>query len=430
MDISKKIENKFSGFVKNLQNLVRINTVNPYSGDALAPGEKEGQEYLKTVLDKIGFHTIMLRVPDNIGKKMGLITPEGRNFKNRPNLVGIYDTGRNGKTIILNGHMDTVGISGMGKDALKGEIINNKLYGRGSTDCKGNLISSALAVSSLLEVADKELCGKIIFQSVIGEECSDSGAGTLSLINQGYKGDLVISIDGTYHKLIVGCCGVATLDIFINGEGGHAAESEKINAIDNAILIKEVMDKIKKQRLNKDKKLNINIGIFNSGISSTVIPDKAYLSYNIVYNQRDFYKNRKAIKSNKIYLMTQTEKEIKNIVDKNSQLKEYPPEFKWIKNLHPYKSETAKKYLTIFDRISTRILGKELPHKILAGWIDPSWYNYFCKIPVLGFAAGTEGVAHSTNEYIELENIKNHSTVLANYLYELLKKENGGNVKC
>jgi acetylornithine deacetylase/succinyl-diaminopimelate desuccinylase-like protein len=118
--INKKIENKFSGFIKNLQNLVRINTVNPYSGDSFTQGKKEGQEYLKMVLDKIGFHTIMLCVPDNIGKKMGLIIPEGRNFKNRPNLVGLYDTGRKGKTIILNGHMDTVGISGMGKDALKG----------------------------------------------------------------------------------------------------------------------------------------------------------------------------------------------------------------------------------------------------------------------------------------------------------------------
>lgn len=423
--INKEIENKFSGFVKNLQNLVRINTVNPYSGDSLAPGEKEGQEYLKAVLDNIGFHTIMLHVPDNIGKKMGLIIPEGRNFKNRPNLVGIYDTGRKGRTIILNGHMDTVGTSGMRKDALKGEIVNNKLYGRGSSDCKGNLISSALAVSSLLEAADEQLCGKIIFQSVIGEESSDSGAGTLSLINQGYKGDLVICIDGCYHRLVVGCSGVLTLDIFVNAEGGHASDYEKINAIDNAILIKNVMDKIKKLRLKKDKNLNINLGIFNSGISSVVIPDKAYLSYNIVYNQTDFYKNRKGIKSNKIYLMTQIEKEIKNIIDKNSQLKKYPPELKWLKNIYPYKSaiKTTKEYLTIFDRTSIRILGKELPHKIIAGWIDPSWYNYFCKIPVLGFAAGTEGVAHSPNEYIELENIKNHSTVLANYLYELLKNE-------
>jgi acetylornithine deacetylase/succinyl-diaminopimelate desuccinylase-like protein len=44
------------------------------------------------------------------------------------------------------------------------------------------------------------------------------------LINQGYKGDLAICIDGSYHKLIVGCSGVLTLDIFVNGEGGHAAE--------------------------------------------------------------------------------------------------------------------------------------------------------------------------------------------------------------
>ena len=47
----------------------------------------------------------------------------------------------------------------------------------------------------MLSVAD-DLSGSIVFESVMDEECSGSGAGTLTCCHEGYTGDMVVVVDG------------------------------------------------------------------------------------------------------------------------------------------------------------------------------------------------------------------------------------------
>jgi acetylornithine deacetylase/succinyl-diaminopimelate desuccinylase-like protein len=73
--------------------------------------------------------------------------------KKRPNLIYRLKGNGKGKTLILNGHIDTKPIGDTTEwkmiDPAKPEIINNKLYGRGSVDMKGGIagiIASAMAI--------------------------------------------------------------------------------------------------------------------------------------------------------------------------------------------------------------------------------------------------------------------------------------------
>ena len=73
---------------------------------------------------------------------------------------------------MLNGHTDTVTLSGYDGDALSGEIVDDKLYGRGSADMKSGLAASMI---TLLRAKSMNLPGDIIFTAVSDEEYGSIG---------------------------------------------------------------------------------------------------------------------------------------------------------------------------------------------------------------------------------------------------------------
>src|SRR5215213_6292250 len=66
----------------------------------------------------------------------------------RPNVVGIARGTGGGKTLLLNGHMDTVGVAGMsGGHQPRIDREHGRLYGRGGYDMKGGLAACMLATA-------------------------------------------------------------------------------------------------------------------------------------------------------------------------------------------------------------------------------------------------------------------------------------------
>jgi acetylornithine deacetylase/succinyl-diaminopimelate desuccinylase-like protein len=240
------------------QDIVRINTVNPYSGDRDTGLEKHGQAYLEPILDSMGARTTLFEPPPDIYQRMGVLGPKGRSFKDRPNLVAEFDLGGEGPTIILNGHMDTVGVSDMTIDPFSGEVKDGAIWGRGSSDCKGGLTTAVIATKALLPYQD-QLAGRIIFQSVVDEECSGSGAGTLACCDAGYRGHAAVVVDGNDLQITLGCGGCLTADLYVQGRAGHAARGG-ISAIDKGLVVKSAIDAFKAQRERRFPDARVNLG--------------------------------------------------------------------------------------------------------------------------------------------------------------------------
>ena len=67
-------------------------------------------------------------------------------------VVGVIDGAAPGKTIVLDGHTDTVGIAPgvpWTRDPFGADIVDGKLYGRGSADMKGAVAAMVHAAASL-----------------------------------------------------------------------------------------------------------------------------------------------------------------------------------------------------------------------------------------------------------------------------------------
>lgn len=131
-------------------------------------------------------------------------------------------------TILLNSHHDTVRPNrGYTKDPFKAIIEDGKLYGLGSNDAGGALVS---LLAAFLFYYDKLLAYNLIFSATAEEEISGKN-GIEALLPLLGKIDFAIVGEPTQMQLAIAEKGLMVLDYVAHGKSGHAAREEGVNAI-------------------------------------------------------------------------------------------------------------------------------------------------------------------------------------------------------
>src|SRR5579875_3394110 len=65
----------------------------------------------------------------------------------RPSIVGIRRGSGGGRSLMLNGHLDTVAVAGYGGDPFAPERRDGRLYGRGAYDMKSGVAAMMIAAA-------------------------------------------------------------------------------------------------------------------------------------------------------------------------------------------------------------------------------------------------------------------------------------------
>lgn len=178
--------------LKLLGELVRTDTV------AIPPDgrEAEGQRVLAAFLRKRGLD---VEVYDT-----GFLECSGhpyvrsdRHYKGRPNVIARVPGRGAGRSLLLNGHMDTVppGSRPWRYGAFSGKLSGGRLYGRGAWDMKGGL-AAQFGVALALRKAGVRLGGDLLCESVVDEEWA-GGGGTLAARLRGDRADACVIPEGT-----------------------------------------------------------------------------------------------------------------------------------------------------------------------------------------------------------------------------------------
>jgi acetylornithine deacetylase len=201
----------------------------------------------------------------------------------RPNVVGKWTGSGDGKSLILNGHIDTVepGVREQWDvDPFSGELRDGRVIGRGSLDMKAGVVANLIAAAALRN-AGWEPRGDLIVESVISEE--DGGAGALATILRGYTADACIITEPTALDLVIAQGGSLVFRIHVAGKSAHgAARNEGESAFEHFLPIYEELVALEAARNRTldhplyaeiENKIPINVGVIQSGAWPSSVPD-------------------------------------------------------------------------------------------------------------------------------------------------------------
>jgi acetylornithine deacetylase len=242
-----------------LSDLVAITSINPDLVPG-SPGEGDIARYIAQWLARAGLE---VELPESV--------------PGRPNVVGIARGTGGGKTLLLNGHMDTVGVAGM-PDAHRPHVADGRLYGRGAYDMKGGLAACMLAIAAARK---QRLRGDVIFTAVIDEEYAS--AGTMDLATR-YRADGAIVAEFTELQLILAHRGFVWLDIETIGKAAHGSRPDL--GVDAIVKMGKVLVEIEKLdlrlRSNPTHRLlgsgSLHASLIQGGQELSSYPERCLLS--------------------------------------------------------------------------------------------------------------------------------------------------------
>lgn len=417
--------------------LVRTPTVNPYSGDASAGSEKAGQDLIAKHLRHAGAKVSRVPVPADIYRRCGVLGPEGRSWKGRENAVGrfhfeakdakrqaVAHPARSGRgrgkeqprTLILNCHMDTVGVDSYEGDPFDPVVHAGRLYGRGSSDSKGNLAAGLIAIRALRKAAT-DISGEIVYESVVDEECNGVGAGTLACLDAGIVGDACLALDGGGVQPYIRGDGVVTPEITVTGQSGHAAFGA-VNAIDKLLVVKAALDEFRRQRMLARRPRQMNIGVIRGGTHPAVVPAAASMQYNISYGLEEV--DPAHANPPGWAIMQQFEQAVAKAADADDWLSAHPPAIRWIKDGPPYALPEDLRVVKIVSYAYESVCDELRPMDVLA-WGDAAHFWNIAKIPAVGMGCGAAGTPHASVEYIDLADQLLNAKAIAIAAYRFLK---------
>ncbi|KFY14698.1 hypothetical protein V492_02456 [Pseudogymnoascus sp. VKM F-4246] len=186
------------------QTLVRIDSSNPDLGSTGGPGETAIAQYITAWLQHRDIESHWIEP-----------TPT------RPSVVGIVRGSGGGKSLMFNGHTDTVTLLGYDGDPLDPKIANGNIYGRGSADMKSGLAAAMIALASAKGL---KLKGDVILAAVADEEAESIG--TDHVLQAGWRADAAIVAEPTEMAIINTHKGLALFEVDIHGLAAHGSRPD------------------------------------------------------------------------------------------------------------------------------------------------------------------------------------------------------------
>ena len=187
--------------VSLLTSLVRINSINP-SLVPTGPGEAEIARFVQTWF-----------------RERGISTELDEAATGRHSVIARVKGSGGGRSLLLNAHLDTVGVAGM-TDPFAARTSEGRLYGRGSYDMKGSLTACMLALS---DIRPGDLKGDVLLAAVADEEYAS--VGTQSILRH-VAADAAIVTEPTALQVCVAHKGFSWHEFTTHGRSAHGSRPD------------------------------------------------------------------------------------------------------------------------------------------------------------------------------------------------------------
>ena len=184
-----------------LTSLVQTRSINP----AFADGEPSDEREIAT---RIG----------GMMRALGMETTEFEPAPGRVSVVGRLPGSGGGRSLLLYGHIDTVGVTAM-PDPFSATVRDGKLYGRGAYDMKGG-VAACLATVKALRDAGVTLRGDVLIACVADEEVASIG---MAEVLKHVHADAAVVTEATELRVCLAHRGFSWVEVETLGVAAHGS---------------------------------------------------------------------------------------------------------------------------------------------------------------------------------------------------------------
>lgn len=207
------------------QAMVQIDSASPDLGSIVGPGEMALASYVDQWLQHRDIETHWIEYTQG-----------------RPSVVGRVSGSGGGKSLMFNGHLDTVTLLGYDGDPLSGNFVDGKIFGRGSADMKSGLAATMIALATAKTL---DLAGDVILAAVADEE--SLSIGTEDVLRAGWRADAAIIPEPTEMAIINHHRGFSLFEVDIYGVASHGSRPDLgVDAISKAGYFLVELDRLSK----------------------------------------------------------------------------------------------------------------------------------------------------------------------------------------
>lgn len=342
---------------------------------------------------------------EELRKHPGFV-PVDKDYKDRPNVVGVYKGDGPGRSLLFNGHVDVIpaGASdAWNTDPWIATIRDGKLHGRGASDMKAGLAGYSMAMNAIIKSGVK-LKGDVILEYTVDEELS--GNGTLACVTRGYKTDAGISGETSSMSVQPASIGRIWYEIYVKGKpAGIQTQWEGINAIDKGYAVTKAVSDFQEIRMGKVKHPlypNIRetipclIGVFQAGSYPSAFPDSCLLKGSMATVPGE---DSDEVKK-------QFTEHLKAATMADAWLKQHPPTIKYTGYFaEPSEIPTNHEIVKCVRSAYNEALGEEANVSGRTGAADIRFLNKYGDTPSVIFGPGPTDQMHAINEYVRIDDL-------------------------
>lgn len=358
--------------------------------------EGSAQQFMAAELQWLGAEVDVFEPDNGRLEKYADFNP-GHDYRDRPNVVGVFKGSGGGRSLILNGHIDTVSPGNVvcwRHNPYAGDIEDDRLIGLGAVDMKGGL-AAMLAAMRLIKRAGVKLRGDVIFQSVVDEE--GGGNGTLACVERGYRAEAAIIAEPTGLEICCAHRGAMHARINVRGLATHACLKAKgVNAIEKMMLLLAGLEQLDRQwqTFKKHRLLPapaISCCQIAGGTGTSIIPAGCEAKINVKYLPAERAPD----------VRQEVEACLSRVAQQDDWLRQNPPQVTWLLNTPPYETSTDHPLVEV---LWTALADLKQPVKIsgLPSGADARILNNTGKIPCFIIGPGDLAQAHHIDEALPI----------------------------
>jgi acetylornithine deacetylase len=339
---------------------------------------------------------------------------EGLSFKGRPNVIATWKGQGGGRSLILNGHIDTIPVEPVAAwthAPFAADVANGKVYGRGASDMKGGLASMTIAVQILRDLGVR-LAGDVILQYVVDEELT--GYGTLAAVIKGYRADAGICLETSDLCVQPACVGRLWFALEVSGKAVSVTRHwEGHSAIDKGILFVQGFKELEQKRwrelrhpLYPDQRLALPCGVFmfNGGTFPSAVPDHAELRGSLGVLPHEDVEDVKRAVSAAVSAVARSDPWLSTHLPRLT-FKDVGADGAEIPAEHPIVQTVISAYRRVEDR-APEVSGR-------VGGADTRYLIKYAKTPTVIFGPGLSSEMHAVDESVPIRNLEVAAEVIA-----------------